>query len=475
MRPSVKTGLYAVVLAGIVGGTGTGAWALTDKSVTISVDGQARSVHTRAGTVAGALKDAHLDVAGHDTVAPAASAAIHDGSKVVLLRGRELHLLVDGRGQDVWTTASTVDAALGELGYGTDKTISVSRSSRLPLTPTQITLLTPKHVTVVADSKSVALVTTEATVGGAVAAAHVTVGKDDTVSSPMAGKTVDGEIVTVKRVRYVVRTTDAKVAFSKTQREDSDRLRGTTLIVRSGKNGLTRRHFQFVYVDGTLVGKRLLDTAVVHKPIAQIVAVGTKKPVVAQPTSTERSTGTSGSDSNSGSGSNSKSTSGSSSKSTSGSSTKSTSGSSSKSTSGSSSKSTSKSSGKSTSGSSSKSTSGSSNSSASKSNSGSGSQSSGGSPRAIAAQMVSDRGWGSGQYSCLVSLWNRESGWSVHARNGSGAYGIPQALPGSKMSSAGPNWQDNAATQIRWGLGYIASRYGSPCGAWGHSQSNGWY
>ena len=448
MRSSAKIGLYAVVLAGVVGGTG--AWALTDKSVTISVDGQARSVHTRAGTVAGALKDAHLDVASHDTVAPAASAAIHDGSKVVLLRGRELHLLVDGRGQDVWTTASTVDTALRELGYGTDKTISVSRSTRLPLTPTQITLLTPKHVTVVADSKAVALVTTEPTVGGAVAAAHLTVGKDDTVSSPMAGKTVDGEIVTVRRVRYVVRTTDAKVAFSKTQREDSDRLRGTTLIVRSGKNGVTRQHFQFVYVDGTLVGKRLLDTVVVHKPVGELITVGTKKPMVPKPTSTESTAGTSGTDS----GSSTKSTNGSTDKSTSGSSTKSTSGSSTKSTSGSGSNSSA---------------------SNSNSNSGSGSQSSGGSPRAIAARMVSDRGWGSDQYSCLVSLWNRESGWSVHARNGSGAYGIPQALPGSKMSSAGPNWQDNAATQIRWGLGYIASRYGSPCGAWGHSQSNGWY
>ena len=99
-----------------------------------------------------------------------------------------------------------------------------------------------------------------------------------------------------------------------------------------------------------------------------------------------------------------------------------------------------------------------------------------GSAKAIAYQMLQQRGWGDDQYNCLVSLWNRESGWNVHASNGSsGAYGIPQALPGSKMASAGPDWQNNAATQINWGLGYISGRYSTPCGAWGHSQSTGWY
>ncbi|WP_242885668.1 lytic transglycosylase domain-containing protein [Actinomadura litoris] len=81
-----------------------------------------------------------------------------------------------------------------------------------------------------------------------------------------------------------------------------------------------------------------------------------------------------------------------------------------------------------------------------------------------------------GQFGCLVDLWNKESHWNTHANNPtSGAYGIPQALPGSKMASAGPNWQNNATTQIKWGLGYIKGRYGSPCSAWNHSESVGWY
>jgi len=99
-----------------------------------------------------------------------------------------------------------------------------------------------------------------------------------------------------------------------------------------------------------------------------------------------------------------------------------------------------------------------------------------GNPQKIAAAMLGSYGWPSSQFGCLVSLWNTESGWDVHASNpSSGAYGIPQALPGSKMASAGPDWESNAATQIRWGLGYIKSLYGSPCGAWSQEQASGWY
>ena len=99
-----------------------------------------------------------------------------------------------------------------------------------------------------------------------------------------------------------------------------------------------------------------------------------------------------------------------------------------------------------------------------------------GSAQDIAHTMVLERGWDEAQFSCLVSLWNRESGWRINAANpSSGAYGIPQALPGSKMASAGADWQTNPATQITWGLGYITSRYGTPCGAWSAFQSKGWY
>lgn len=99
-----------------------------------------------------------------------------------------------------------------------------------------------------------------------------------------------------------------------------------------------------------------------------------------------------------------------------------------------------------------------------------------GTSKAIAWELLVARGWDTAQYDCLVALWQRESGWNHFAMNPtSGAYGIPQSLPGTKMASAGADWATNPRTQIVWGLGYIAGRYGTPCGAWEHSQAKNWY
>jgi len=97
-------------------------------------------------------------------------------------------------------------------------------------------------------------------------------------------------------------------------------------------------------------------------------------------------------------------------------------------------------------------------------------------PRDLAKALMPQFGMSSSQFGCLDNIWSQESGWNIHAANPtSSAYGIPQALPGSKMASAGPNWESNAETQIRWGLGYIRDRYGSACGAWSFKSGHGWY
>lgn len=97
-------------------------------------------------------------------------------------------------------------------------------------------------------------------------------------------------------------------------------------------------------------------------------------------------------------------------------------------------------------------------------------------PRDIALSMLSEHGWSSDQFSCLDSLYTHESGWDPLAENpSSGAYGIPQSLPGDKMASYGDDWRTNPATQLAWGLAYIDERYGSPCGAWDFWTANNWY
>lgn len=99
-----------------------------------------------------------------------------------------------------------------------------------------------------------------------------------------------------------------------------------------------------------------------------------------------------------------------------------------------------------------------------------------GDPVAIGQSMAADRGWTGDQWSCLYSLWKKESGWNPNAHNkSSGAHGIPQALPGNKMAKYGADWATNPATQIAWGLSYIEGRYGTPCNAWAHSQAKNWY
>ena len=99
-----------------------------------------------------------------------------------------------------------------------------------------------------------------------------------------------------------------------------------------------------------------------------------------------------------------------------------------------------------------------------------------GSAQSFARSLSTQLGWGQDQYSCLVKLWDRESHWNALAQNtDSGAYGIPQALPGSKMASEGADWATNPATQIRWGVKYIGGRYKTPCTALVHSNDYGWY
>ncbi|MEV4655367.1 lytic transglycosylase domain-containing protein [Micromonospora sp. NPDC049301] len=96
--------------------------------------------------------------------------------------------------------------------------------------------------------------------------------------------------------------------------------------------------------------------------------------------------------------------------------------------------------------------------------------------RKVGCAMMIDAGFGIAEFPCLEKLWTKESGWNHKASNSSsGAYGIPQALPGSKMGTVADDWRTNPATQIKWGLGYIKGRYDTPCGAWGYFQDNGHY
>jgi uncharacterized protein YabE (DUF348 family) len=388
---SVKYGLYGAVLAGVVGGTV--AWTNVDKTVHLLVDGRSQTIHTTAANVGEVLKDHGYRPGAHDLVAPASSAHVSDGATIVFKRGRLLRLDVDGADRFVWTTAPTVAKALDALGYSTTAFSSVSRSRRLPLTATDISVRTPKQVALVHDGRRTNVTTTDATVGQLIRDVGLTVGSTDRLSMPVTAPLAAGDRITLTRIVQHTVTTNRALPFGTTHKDDSSLESGTTKIASAGHKGLRATTWSMVYVDGKLVGQAKMKTVIVRQPTDKVVKVGTQQ-------------GQTFGASSSGS---------------------------------------------------------------------SGSLPTPGSAQAIARKLLKNYGWTTDQFSCLDSMWTRESGWRVNAANPSGAYGIPQALPGSKMSSVGADWQTNATTQIKWGLGYIAERYNSPCEAWSFWQGHNYY
>lgn len=275
MRRSIKYGLYGTVLVGLV--AGTVAWATVDKTVNLKVDGDSRKIHTTAATVQGALKDADLSVGEHDIVAPAAAAKIGDGAEIVLKRGRLLHLMVDGKKVDIWTTAPTVAEALSQLGYSTADFASVSRDKRLPLSPTDIELRTPKRVTVVHDGKTQAVTSTDPSVGALFASLRLTVGREDRLNIKTTAALANGQRIVLQRLvrKTVVRT--EPVNYQTSNKQDPSLPEGQSTVVNTGKPGSARVTYAAVYLDGKLIGNTKVSATQLVAPIAQVTKVGTKK------------------------------------------------------------------------------------------------------------------------------------------------------------------------------------------------------
>jgi uncharacterized protein YabE (DUF348 family) len=377
----MKFGLYGVVLAGLVGGTV--AWAEPGRTIALKVDGEVQKVHTSATTVRGVLASAGIDAGAHDIIAPELSAPIANGGEVVVRRGHLLHLVVNGRAKDVWVNAESVDEALSQLGYDRRNFVSVSRSKRLDAGVTNLTIASPKRITVKVDGKTLTVNTPGPTVGQAVADAGVLLSRGDQLSAKAQSAITDKQVIRVRRASYGTSVEKVAVPFATVQQKDPSAYVGSETVLKAGQAGASRVTYQLIYLDGLLVGKVAEWSSVLSKPVSQVAKVGTKP----APSFVANATGA----------------------------------------------------------------------------------------QQIAAGMVAARGWGADQFSCLVSLWSKESGWRTDATNPSGAYGIPQSLPGDKMASVGADWQTNPATQITWGLNYIAGVYGTPCAAWGHSQATNWY
>ncbi len=283
MRRSVKYGLYGAVLAGVTS-VATAAFAASgpdSKSVHLLVDGKPMTVQTTATDVSDVLSDQGFSVHPHDLLAPAADTTIHNGQTIVFKRGRQLHLTINGETTNVWTTEPTVSQALSVLGIAPADFVSVSRSTRLPLSPTAIVLRTPKHVTVVHDNKRTKLVTTDATVGQVLSDLNITLSKHDRLSPRMKAPVADGMRIVIKRVTIKRVTKTASIPYSVIHRSDSSMYEGSSSVVTGGVEGAKRLVYSVVYVDGKWSGRTLLSSALLREPRSEIERVGTKsRPVV---------------------------------------------------------------------------------------------------------------------------------------------------------------------------------------------------
>jgi resuscitation-promoting factor RpfB len=273
VRRPVRIALFALVLFGLV--AGSVAWLSMDKSVTLTVDGDARAVKTYASTVGGVLDDEHITVGQHDTLAPGRDTRITDGAEIVLRRGRLVTLTVDGTTRKVWTTALTVQEALEQIGYRQDRMwMSADRSTRLPLDGYQLTLRMAKAVTVVADGKKRTISTTAATVGEALDQAGLSVDADDKVSQLASAPVRAGMTITVTRVTSKTTTTQAVLEFKTVEKADPDADPGSRTVQTKGVTGLQQVTTVQTYVNGKLTSSTVTKRVVLKKPVDEVVVVG---------------------------------------------------------------------------------------------------------------------------------------------------------------------------------------------------------
>ena len=262
------------LVAGAVG------FAYFDKSVSLSVDGKASTVHVFGSTVADVLNNQGIKLDSHDIVAPAVSTPLADNQKVVVHYGRLLTVTVDGKTQEFWTTSTTVSGALAELGIRADSAkLSVSRSQPLGRKGLVMSVQTLKNLTVSVDGKTLKASTTSATVAALLSELKVTVGPKDRVTpalnTPLSASTLS---VSVARVVQKTVSTTEPIAFGTELRNDATMLTGNTNTLTAGKAGSRVVNHLQTWVDGKLESDKIGSSQVLTAPVTQVTAVGTQSP-----------------------------------------------------------------------------------------------------------------------------------------------------------------------------------------------------
>jgi len=280
----VKTGLYGLVIAGVLGGTAAWASGSAGKTISLQIDGRSQQVHTTASNVSGALQAAHVQVGSHDLVAPDLASAIANGGTIVIRRGHLLHLTVDGKSRDVWVNADSVSQALAQLGYDSRSLLSVSRSKRLDAGATSIAITSPKRVTFLVDHKRLTVDTPGPTVLDALRSSRIALGPHDRVSVSIKSALRDDEVIRVSRFRYATSAQTEQIPYATVTQSDPSQYVGSSSLVRAGQPGSKRVTYRLIYIDGKLSGKVALSSTTLSQPVPRVEKTGTKPQPAPAPT-----------------------------------------------------------------------------------------------------------------------------------------------------------------------------------------------
>jgi uncharacterized protein YabE (DUF348 family) len=273
-RPVRRIAQAAVVTTLVAGAVGVSHF---DKSVTLSVDGKTSTVHAFGSTVGDVLAKQDIKLNSHDVVVPAPTAKVSDGQKIVVRYGRKLTVTVDGATREYWTTATSVEAALQELGIRADSAkLSTSRSMTLGRQGLTLSVTTPKAVVVRVDGRNRTATTTGATVADVLRELKVTKDSDDRVKPGLTTAITPGLKIAVQRVTATtVRDTQA-IAAPVSHRNVSTLYKGQSKVLEAGSAGAKVLTWKVVKVDGKTESKKLVKAAVTQRPVTRVIGVGTK-------------------------------------------------------------------------------------------------------------------------------------------------------------------------------------------------------
>ncbi len=264
----------AAALAVAVGSVGV---AHLDKSVALSVDGSPQSVHVFGSTVRDALDKQGIRVGEHDVVVPSLDSEIDDGDRISVRYGRKLTVTVDGATKEYWTTATTVDAALRDIGVRAEGAVlTASRSQSLGRQGLALAVTMPKKVTVVVDGKTRSLTTSAPNVAGVFGQLGVNRNAADIVAPGLGTAVDDGMKIVLKRVVTKRATTTVALRYPVTKQQDSSMFEGESKTVTAGRYGSQRVVREMRYVDGKLASAKVVSRKTLTKPKGAVVKVGTK-------------------------------------------------------------------------------------------------------------------------------------------------------------------------------------------------------